>query len=457
MNLPARPDPGKAELVVHEGRDAIDLPPMPDADYRRAVRIGILVLVLGFGGFLAWAALAPLDEAVPAHGVVSVESKRKRIDHLNGGIVEKILVREGEHVREGQELIVLNEIQAKAGLNSIRSQWRVAAVTKARLEAEREGLKTIAFPADLLREQHEAEAAAAMKAQAELFRTRRAGLEGDLRIIRESVRGLEEQAKSLEQLRLGREKQVELFKEQLASYQRLNRQGYISRNQLLELERQLAEVQSKQSEDLSNIAGVNARLAEFRARGAQRETEYRREVETQLADAQREVATLAERLTASRDTYERLVLRAPVSGTVVDLAFHTVGGVVKPGDRIMDIVPGGDDLIVEAQVAPQYVDRVHAGLPADVHFDAYMNRANRPVIGGKVAVVSADALTDARTGATYYAMRVAVSPEELKKLGGLQLQPGMQGTVMVKTGERSLLVYLTRPLLRRFTGALGEA
>lgn len=456
MNLPARSDPGKTQLVAYDEHDAIDLPPMPDADYRRAIGVGIFVLVLGFGGFLAWAALAPLDEAVPVQGMVSVESKRKRIDHLNGGIVDKILVREGERVREGQELIVLNEIQAKAGLNAIRAQWRVAAATKARLQAEREGLKTIAFPADLLREQHEPEAAAAMKAQAELFRTRRAGLEGDLRIIQESVRGLEEQAKSLEQLRLGREKQVDLFKEQLASYQRLNRQGYISRNQLLELERQLAEVQSKQSEDLSNIAGVNARLAEFRARGAQRETEHRREVESQLADIQREVATLAERFTASRDTYDRLALRAPVSGTVVDLAFHTVGGVVKPGDRIMDIVPDTDDLIVEAQLAPQYVDRVHAGFPADVHFNASMNHANRPVIAGKVALVSADVLTDARTGASYYAMRVAVSREELQKLGRLQLQPGMQSTVIVKTGERSLLVYLTRPLLQRFTGALGE-
>ncbi len=268
--------------------------------------------------------------------------------------------------------------------------------------------------------------ATAIKLQTELFRSRRAALEGELAIIRESVRGLEQQAKSLEQLRLGREKQVDLLREQLASFQKLNTQGFISRNQLLDMERQLAEVQSKQSEDLSNIAGVNARLAEYRVRGAQ------------------------------RDTYARLALRAPVAGTVVDLAFHTVGGVVKPGDRIMDIVPQGDDLIVEAQVAPQYVDRVHAGVPVDVHFDAYMNRADRPVIGGKVAVVSADALTDQRTGAPYYSMRVTVSAAELKKLGNLQLQPGMQGTVMVKTGERSLLVYLTRPLLRRFTGAMAE-
>jgi HlyD family type I secretion membrane fusion protein len=429
---------------------------MPNADYRSAVTAGIWVLAIGFCGFFAWAAFAPLDEGVPAPGVVSVESTRKRIDHLSGGLVERILVREGERVRSGQELIVLDEAQAKAALNAALSQWRIAAATEARLQAERDGLKAIVFPKELADASRDPEVAAATRAQAELFRSRRSALEGELRIIRESVRGLELQFRSLGELQAGRGKQVQLFQQQLASYRNLNEQGFVSRNQLLELERQLAEVQSKESETLANMALVNARLAEFRMRGAQRETEHRREVESQLAEVQRDVAVLGERLAAQRDTFSRLVIRAPVSGTVVELAFHTVGGVIKAGDRILDIVPEGDELIVEARVAPQYIDRVHAGLPADVHFDAYMSRAERPVIAGKVLVVSADALADSRTGEQYYSMRVAVPAAELEKLGKLQLQPGMQGTVMVKTGERSLLVYLTRPLLRRFTAAMGE-
>lgn len=429
---------------------------LPDADYGSAVRLGLWVLVLGFGGFMAWAALAPLDEGVPAPGVVAVESQRKRIDHLSGGIVERILVRDGQRVREGDELVVLNETQGRAALNATLSQWRSALAAEARLKAEQAGAAAVAFPPALAAAAGELEVAAAMRAQAELFRSRRAALEGELRIIRESMRGLQAQLASLDQLKAGRAKQIELFNEQLASYRSLSRQGFVSRNQLLEVERQLAEVQSKESEDLANIAGINARLAEFRMRGAQREIEYRREVETQLAEVQKEVATLGERLAALRDTHERLVIRAPVAGTVVDLAFHTVGGVIKPGDRILDIVPAGDNLIVEARIAPQYVDRVHAGLPADVHFDAYMSRAERPVISGTVAVVSADALLDERSGTQYYAMRVAVPAAELDKLGGLALRPGMQGTVMVKTGERSLLVYLARPLLRRFDTALTE-
>lgn len=457
MNQP-RPkrDDSNGLLALPQLAQFPGVPSTPDANYGRAIRIGGCLLLAGFCGFFTWAAFAPLDEGVPAPGYVAVESKRKRIDHLNGGIVDKIIVREGETVREGQELIVLDETQAKAGLNAVQSQWRVAAATEARLQAEQLGLREIVFPSQLAATAGEPEVAATIGAQMNLFRSRREALEGDLRIIRESVLGLEEQVRRLEQLRLRRERQVEIFEEQLASYQKLYSKGFIARYQLLDLERQLAEVQSKQSEDLANIAGVNARLAEFRARGAQRETEYRAEVETQLTEVQGEVATLAERLIAQRDLHSRLVLRAPVAGAVVDLAFHTVGGVVKPGDRIMDIVPDLDELIVEARVAPQYIDRVRAGFPAEIHFDAYMSSVDRPMIVGQVAVVSADALTDERSGSSYYAMRVSVPATELTKLGSLKLQPGMQVTVMVKTGERSLLVYLTRPLLRGFTGALSE-
>ncbi|MGE5526355.1 MAG: HlyD family type I secretion periplasmic adaptor subunit [Rhodospirillaceae bacterium] len=441
--------------ISSSGAPMTDGPAMLDADWSKAVRIGLVILGVGFGGFLAWAALAPLDEGVPASGVVAVESKHKRIDHLTGGRVEKILVKEGQRVRAGDDLIVLNEVEVKAALKAVESQWRVAAGTEARLKAEREGATSVSFPVGL-REARDQEATNVMRAQSQLFHSRRSALEGELKMIRSSVQGLEAQMKSLRQLLAGRQRQVELFEEQLKAFRRLHADNFVSRNALLDMERQLAEVQSKQSEDLANIAAVEARLAEFRMREAQRKIEYQREVETQLADAQREAATLGERLVAQRELYARLAIRAPVDGVVVDLAANTPGGVIKPGDRIMDIVPEGDALIIDAQVAPQYIDRVHPGLEADVHFDAYMSRAERPVIHGKVSIVSADILTDPRTNTPYYAVRVTVLGSELKKLGALRLQPGMQGTVMVKTGERTLLTYLVRPLLRRFQGALTE-
>jgi membrane fusion protein, protease secretion system len=461
MTLPVRYERTALQKYEAQAADFVTplpgVPSLPDVDYSRPMRRGLWVLAVGFFGFLLWAAFAPLDEGVPAPGTISVESKRKRVDHLNGGIVEKILVREGQHVREGEELVLLNEAQAKAALRALQSQWRTALATEARLNAERLGLARIVFPAELA-DHPDQETASILRAQSELFASRRAAVEGELRIIRESVRGLQAQLRSLDQLQAGREKQVALFGEQLASFRGLNKQGFVSRNQLLDMERQLSEIQSKQSEDMANIAGVNARLADYRMRGSQREIEYRREVETQLAEVQREVATLTERVEAQRDLHSRLSIRAPVSGTVVDVAFHTVGGVIKPGERIVDIVPDGDDLVVEARVPTQYIDRVRAGLPADVHFDAYLNRVDRAVISGTVAVVSADALADAKQpGQSYYALRVTVPAAELSRLAPLKLQPGMQGTVMIKTGERSLLVYLTRPLLRRFRAAMTES
>ena len=389
MVLPTRAVRSAAEPAT------LDLPlsgplQLPDTDYAAVLRRGLWLLAAGFGGFLAWALLAPLDEGIPAPGVVTAESSRKRIEHLNGGLVEQILVREGQRVKEGDELVVLNEVQSKSALNATQTQWYTAMATLARLRAEREGATAIGFPQELQAASRDPEMAALMRAQEGLFRSRRTALGGELRIIRESVRGLELQLASLAQLKVGRETQIALFNEQLAAFRNLRNEGFVSRNNLLELERQLAEVQSRQSEDLSNIAGINARLAEFRMRAAQREIEYRSEVETQLSDVQREYATLGERLTAQRDMFARLVLRAPVAGTVMDLAVHTVGGVVKPGDRLMDIVPEGDTLVVEARIAPQYIDRVYPGLPADVHFDAYSSSATWPVITGQVAVVSGD-------------------------------------------------------------------
>lgn len=429
---------------------------LPDIDYRREMRLGLWILLLGFGGFLLWAIFAPLDGGVPAPGVVAVESTRKKIDHPGGGVIDQILVREGQMVKEGDDLLILDETQAKAALNATQSQWFTGVATLARLQAERDGAAAINFPQELTNAAKDREVAGLMRAQENLFRSRRGALQGELRIIGESVRGMSAQSDNLTATKTGREKQVALFNEQLTSFERLKQDGYVSRNYLVEVERQLAEVQTRQNEDLAKIADVNTRLAELRMRSAQRETEYRREVETQLADVQRDVATLGEKLAAQRDTVNRLAIKAPVAGTVVDLAFHTRGGVIKPGDRILDVVPQGDQLIVEAQVAPQYVDRIHAGLPADVHFDAYSSRVERPVVSGRVEVVSADALTEPRNGSTYYSVRVTVPAEEAKKLGSLKLQPGMQATVMVKTGEASLMVYLLRPLMRRFTTAMTE-
>jgi membrane fusion protein, protease secretion system len=274
--------------------------------------------------------------------------------------------------------------------------------------------------------------------------------------VRESTKGLQAQLTSLAQLKSGREKQVSLFKDQLTRFEALQQQGFVSQNQLLDIERQLSEVQSKQAEDLSNIAATNARLAEFQMRDQQTVNEFRRDVEAQLTEAQKELSLQTERMKGLSDSFDRLVIKAPVAGTVVDVAVNTVGGVVKPGDRVMDIVPAGEELVVEARLSPQFIDRVRPGLSADVQFDAYVSLAKRPRVAGVVDTVSADVITESRTGAPYYTVRVRISPEELAALKGAKLFAGMQCAVTIKTGERTLMTYLLRPLLQRTGDALLE-
>lgn len=424
---------------------------------QREIRVGIAVIGLAFGGFILWASTVPLDEGVPAYGTLVVESQRKRIEHLTGGIVGQIRVKEGQRVRAGDELIVLDETQSGAALRAAEQQWWASLAVESRLEAELAGNASLQFSQELESRRNNPLVRSIIAAQQETFRTRRAAFAGEIDILRGSQRGLEQQLRSLDALRNGRERQVTLLGEQMTAAAALREQGYLSRNQALDIERQLAETQSRQGEDLASITATQARLAELRLRESQYRVDHRRELEALLADARRDSATLAEKVAALRDTHSRLSIRAPVSGTVVDLAVNTVGGVVKAGDRVMDIVPDGDELIVEARLDPRFVDRVRPGLVADLHFDAYINLAMRPLVTGQVGVVSADVMTNERTGAPYYALRVTIPASERKRLGDVQLQPGMLCSVMIKTGEHTLMAYLARPLLRRFHGALSEA
>ncbi len=430
-------------------------PRLPNADHASPTRLALWLLMLGFGGFLLWASLAPLDEGVPTPGVLGVDTKRKRVEHLSGGLVERILVREGQQVSAGQDLVMLNEVQGKAALDAVKGQWLMASAAVARLQAEREGASAVRFPKELEAERS-AEVQAALKAQRDVFASRKRSLDGELRIVRESTKGLQAQLASLAQLKAGREKQVSLFKDQLGRFEALQQQGFVSQNQLLDIERQLSEVQSKQAEDLSNIAATNARLAEFQMRDQQIMNEFRKEVESQLTEVQKELSLQTERLKGLADSHDRLVIKAPVAGTVVDVAVNTVGGVVKPGDRVMDIVPAGEELVVEAKLPPQFIDRVHPQLPALVQFDAYVSMAKRPKVNGVVETVSADAMVEPRTGVPYYAVRVRIKPEELAALKDVKLFAGMQCAITIKTGERSLLTYLLRPLMQRTGSALLE-
>jgi protease secretion system membrane fusion protein len=428
-----------------------------DADGPRArhpARLALWALAAGLVGAVAWAALAPLDEGVPAPGAVAIDTKSKAVQHLAGGIVKAVLVREGQQVQQGQVLIQLDEAAAKAGFEAARQRYLGLRAMEGRLLAERSG-GHIAWHADLQAASGDPSIRQMLLTQEQLMQSRRASLAAELRAVDESILGLEAQLKALAGTLAGRRRQLELLREELGNTRELVREGYVPRNRQLELERNEAELGVQIAEGLGNATRTERAIGEQRQRASARRQDYRKEVETQSADVDREVHADAERLRAATDELGRMDIRAPANGQVVGLNAQTVGGVIGAGQKLMDIVPAEQALLLEARVAPHLIDRVHADLPVDVRFSAFAN-APLLVVRGQVVSVSADLLTDPRTGIGYYLARIALTPEGRKALGTRQLQPGMPVEAVFITGERSLLTYWLHPLVKRLASSVKE-
>ncbi|MCC2674231.1 MAG: exporter, HasE-like [Ramlibacter sp.] len=445
-----RPDPASSPAP-----DELADPAGPD-DARRIVRIGLWVLGIGFGGFLAWAALAPLDEGVAAPATVSVATNRKAVQHLSGGIVKELMVREGDQVREGQPLLRLDTGVANANYEGSRQRYLGLRAVQARLLAEIAGSSTIKWPPELV-------AAAAqdplvrqqMDNQQQLLASRRGALAADLQGIQESIRGYEGMIQSYQAMAESRRNQIALLQDELKNTSGLVQEGYAPRNRMLELQRMAAELTTSQAELQGNLMRSRQAVSEQRQRAIARQQEYRKEIEQQLADASRDVIGEGEKLRALENDLARTDVRSPATGQVVGLAIHTVGGVVQAGQKLMDVVPAGEPLLLDAKVQPRFVDSVRNGLPVDIRFSAFAHTPQL-VVGGQVQSVSGDLVTDAPNTPPYYLVRVAVTPEGLRKLGPRQLQPGMPAEVVVRTGERSLLTYLLHPLTKRIAASMNE-
>jgi len=425
------------------------------ADARRIGRIGLLTLALGFGGFLLWAAFAPLDEGVPSAGMVAIDTKRKTVQHLSGGIIEKVVVREGDRVRQGQLLIRLDTAMARANHESVRQRYLGLRAMQARLTAEHTGAQHLVFHDDL-------QAAAAdplirhqMQTQEQLFHTRARLLRSDLQSIEESIEGQRGMYEAYTRMLRSRQAQSDSLNDELDNLRGLVADGYAPRNRQHELERLVADSSSGIADLLGNTVRAQRSMSELRQRAFSRQQEQHREVQTQLAEVDREVLAEQEKFKALADELARMDIKSPADGQVVGLAVQTVGGVIQAGQKLMDIVPGSAPLLLEAQVAPHLIDRVQSDLPVDVRFSSFAH-SPQLVVEGKVQSVSSDLLTDPQTLASYYLARIEVTAEGLKRLGKRQLQPGMPVEVVFKTGERSLLTYLLHPLTKRIAASLTE-
>ena len=441
---------------LHRAGDVPDPDGMqPDADPGKPVRTGLTVLGVVLVAGMLWAVLAPLDEGVPTQGAVIVDTKSKTVQHQTGGIIARVLVREAQQVKAGDGLIKLNDSLARANFEAMRQRYLGLRAQQGRLQAEQTGAKAIAFHPDVMAAANDPVIRESMQVESRLFASRRQALASELLAMDEAMNGQEESATGFASQLASRKEQLGFVREEMNGLRGLVADGYAPRNKLLELERMAADLGATVGDLQANLARARRSHAELVARKAQRQQEYRKEVDTQLAEIQREITADGDKLKAAEEELERTLIKAPATGAVVGIAAQTIGGVIQPGARIMDIVPADEVLVLETQIPPHVVDRVTPGQAADVRFN---NFADTPqlVVEGRLISVSADLLTDPATHASYYLGRVAVTEQGLKELGNRRLRPGMPVEVVIRTGERSLLTYLTAPLVRRLSRALTE-
>ena len=425
-------------------------------DTRPVIRLGFWVLVVGFGLFLAFAAWAPLDEGVAAPATVSVESRRKTIQHMQGGVIREVLVKEGAEVKEGEVLMVLDDGATRAAFESIRQNYLAQRAQEGRLLAEVSAAPSISFHPDL---QNSSEPLVLQHktVQQQLFVSRRAALSAEIAAATQAIAGMQGQITGMTQMLESRRNQAALQTQQLAGVKSLADDGFAPRNQALQLEQTQAELRTSLTELEANVERVKSSIAEQRLRIAQRQQEFIKEVSSQLADVRREVQANQERLSAVTTELGRTQIKASVSGQVIGISVSGVGGVVTPGQRLMDILPRGEVLLLDAKVQPQVIDRIKVGDTAEVRFQAFAN-SPQLVVHGKLVSLSGDAVTEAvgNQVRNYYLARVELTPAGLKALGTRVMQPGMSADVLIKTGERSMLTYLMHPLLKRVAASMTE-
>ena len=416
---------------------------------RRFRRIGIASVLVVFGGFGTWAALAPLSSAAIGPGVISVENYRKTVQHLEGGIVREIKVRDGELVTRDQVLMTLDDTQPKAQLEVLRGQWFGLLAREARLLAQRDGSSQVAYPQELLDARSDSRAADAMRVQTQTFSVRKQAHDGEATLYQRQIQQLRAKAAGLAAQSKSREQMVASFESERADFEALLQQGYAERQRVREMERNVAQAEGQRSSLISDIAATELQMSETQVKILQLGKELQREVAKELAEVQGELAAVREKMHSLQDTVQRTVLRAPEAGMVLGLAVHTLGAVVRPGERILDIVPQNEKLVVEAQISPQDIDQVRIGQTAEVRFPAF-NKRDLPRIDGRLISVSADRLLDENQGQKmpYYLARVEISSDGIQALNNakLVLMPGMPAEVLVNTGERTMLQYLVAPL-----------
>ncbi|KRP84922.1 hemolysin secretion protein D [Bradyrhizobium pachyrhizi] len=412
----------------------------------------VLCFMLGLG---TWACLAPLESAAIASGVVESESSRKTIQHLEGGIVRKILVADGDIVRSGQTLIALDDTRPGSEVQSLQGQLWDAIARAARLQAEQQNFESIAIPSALEQDsKRNGVAAAAVSAQQFIFQARRQVHESQLAVIRERRLQVEREIEGLKAQQNATGQRVDIVREELDMVTTLVNKGLERRPRLLNLQRELADVEGRRGEITAQISRAGQVISEQQATLFKLESDRQSEIAQSLREAQNQMFQLRERLLAARDQLSRTEVKAPEDGVITDLRIHTAGGVIGAGAPLMELVPRQDRLIVTARLRPEDIDVVHPGLNAEVHLVPY-NQRRVPRLKGIVVHVSADRLLDKRTDQPYYATKIRIDDAQIAA-NDFQIVPGMPVQVFITTGRGTVALYALRPLLDSFRGAFRE-
>jgi HlyD family secretion protein len=415
------------------------------------------LLVCGFViGLGTWSTYAPLESAAVAAGTVESESSRKTIQHLEGGIIREILVADGDVVRSGQTIISLEDTKARAEAQSLRGQLWEATAREARLRAEQHGEGQVSFPAELeMAEKASPPVATVLAGQRGIFETRRQVFQSQAAVNREKRSQVEKEIEGLRAQESAASRRIEIVREEAATVATLVSKGLERRPRLLNLEREIADIEGRRGEIVAQISRAGQVISESEAVLLKLEHDRQSEIAQALREVQNQIFQIRERLQAAVDHLLRTAVKAPEDGVVTDLRIHTPGGVIGAGAPLMDLVPRQDRLIVIARVRPEDIDVVRPGLSADVNLLPY-NQRRVPRLHGTVMHVSADRLVDKRTDQPYYAAKIRVQDPARLGLEGVQIIPGMPAQVFIKTGRGTVALYALKPLLDSFHGAFLE-
>jgi HlyD family type I secretion membrane fusion protein len=424
-------------------------------DFRRYAMLGYLSIALVFGGFGVWAAVAPLDRAAVATGQVAVSGDHKVVQHLEGGIIREILVKETQQVKQGDVLFRLQPTEAQANTDILRKQIDAALAEEARIVAERSSAASITFPDSVLARRDVPETAEAIADQQRQFIDHRAALLSQVNILNSQIAQQQQELAGHDRQRAALSDQLTSYTTEMTNVQPLVDKGYYPRNKFLELDRDRARIEGDLGQAQADVARLTQQVEQTRLQIGQAEQKYQNDLSQQLDTTRGKLSELREKVRVAEDVLRRVDIRAERDGIVMNVKVHTVGEVVKPGDTLAEIVPVGEGVDVMAHVSPRDIESIAVGQRAEVRFPNFSSRKT-PIILGTVQSVSADSKVDDNTKQPYYSARITIDYSTLPSEVSSHILPGMQADVLISTGERTVLQYLVGPLMNALSKTFRE-